>query len=232
MLYLLDASDPEEPFPDPENAEHEPDGLLAVGGDLSPVRLLNAYAQGVFPWYNPGDPILWWSPDPRMVLFPERLKVSRSLRKTLRQNRYSVSIDQAFDEVVKGCSAPREAQQGTWLSQDMIKAYNELHQMGHAHSVETWSGDELVGGLYGVALGSAFFGESMFSRSSDASKVAFVHLVQSLGEAGYDLIDCQVYTRHLESLGAEMIPRFDFLQRLSSAIEKRPLANPWTEQAP
>ena len=231
MLYLLDATDPEESFPDPANAETDPDGLLAIGGDLTPTRLLNAYASGIFPWYNPGDPILWWSPDPRMVLFPDQLKISRSLNKTLRQNRYQVSIDQAFSDVISGCSEPRETQDGTWLSPGMISAYETLFQQGYAHSVEAWRDGDLVGGLYGVALGRVFFGESMFSRSRDASKVAFVHLVRTLSDAGFELIDCQVYTQHLESLGAQLIPRQVFLQELRMTAGKSTLAE-WLPHPP
>ena len=231
MLYLLDATDPEESFPDPANAETDPDGLLAIGGDLTPTRLLNAYASGIFPWYNPGDPILWWSPDPRMVLFPDQLKISRSLNKTLRQNRYQVSIDQAFSDVISGCSEPRETQDGTWLSPGMISAYETLFQQGYAHSVEAWRDGDLVGGLYGVALGRVFFGESMFSRSRDASKVAFVHLVRTLSDAGFELIDCQVYTQHLESLGAQLIPLQVFLQELRMTAGKSTSAE-WLPHPP
>ena len=223
MLYLLDGTDPAAPFPDPENAEQDPDGLLAVGGDLTPARLLNAYRRGIFPWFGEHDPILWWSPDPRMVLFPDRLRISRSLGKTLRRNKFGVSFDQAFSSVVRACAAPRENEPGTWLCAEMIQAYERLHQCGVAHSAEVWHSDELVGGLYGIALGRIFFGESMFSRISDASKVAFVKLVERLHRAGYELIDCQVYTRHLESLGAELILRKEFQQLVDAGITKTPL---------
>lgn len=223
MLYLLDATDPTTPFPDPENAERDPDGLLAVGGDLTPARLLNAYRRGIFPWFGEHDPILWWSPDPRMVLFPDRLRISRSLAKTLRKNRFRVSFDQAFSRVIRACAGPRGNEPDTWLSAEMIQAYEQLHKRGIAHSAEVWLGDELVGGLYGIALGRIFFGESMFSRISDASKVAFVQLVKRLQRAGYELIDCQVYTQHLESLGAELILRSEFQKLVDAGIKHPPL---------
>lgn len=219
MLYLLDATDPADPFPDPANAEHDPDGLLAVGGDLTPTRLLNAYRRGIFPWFGERDPILWWSPDPRMVLFPDRLKISRSLAKTLRREKFRISFDQAFPQVIRACAAPRKGEPGTWLCDEMIHAYEQLHQLGVAHSVEAWQEDELVGGLYGIALGRIFFGESMFSRVSNASKVAFVSLVKKLQQAGCELIDCQVHTRHLESLGAELIPRREFQELLGMGMK-------------
>ena len=223
MLYLLDATDPAAPFPDPEDAEQDPDGLLAIGGDLTPARLLNAYRRGIFPWFGEHDPILWWSPDPRMVLFPDRLKINRSLGKTLRRNRFRVSFDQAFPRVIRACAAPRKNEPGTWLSAEMIQSYEQLHQRGVAHSAEVWLGSELVGGLYGIALGRIFFGESMFSRIPDASKVAFVNLVKRLRQAGYELIDCQVYTQHLESLGAELILRRQFQKLVDAGITQPPL---------
>jgi len=207
MLFLLDPNRSDEPFPDVAQAEQEPDGLLAVGGDLSPTRLLNAYRNGIFPWYSDGQPILWWSPDPRTVLFPHRLQVSRSLRKTLRNKPFEVSFDQAFGQVMASCAAPRGDAAGTWITPEMYQAYAELHQGGHAHSVEVWQQGELAGGLYGVAIGQVFFGESMFSRISNASKIGFVALVDKLSAAGFALIDCQVYTQHLVSLGAEEIDR-------------------------
>jgi leucyl/phenylalanyl-tRNA--protein transferase len=207
MLYLLDSTPPDTPFPNVEQAETEPNGLLAVGGDLTPQRLVNAYRRGVFPWYNAGQPILWWSPDPRLVLFPERLHVSRSLRKTLRRGVFRVTMDRDFDAVIHACAAPRAADSGTWLVEEMILAYLRLHQGGLAHSVEVWAGDELAGGLYGVSLGRVFFGESMFSRRSDASKVATWYLTRRLCSWGYRVIDCQMYTEHLVRLGAEEIPR-------------------------
>ncbi len=214
MLYLLDNTAPCSPFPDVENAEREPDGLLAVGGDLSPERLINAYGQGIFPWYSLGQPILWWSPDPRLVLYPQGIHVSRSLNKTLRKGLFSTSMDRAFEQVIRACSAPREDEAGTWLVEEMIQAYLRLHQRHQAHSVEVWCDGELAGGLYGIALGRVFFGESMFSRRTDASKVALVHLARTLDQWGYRLIDCQVRTEHLVSLGAQEIPRREFIRQL------------------
>ena len=214
MIYLLDQSDPHAPFPDPSLAETEPNGLLAVGGDLTVERLLNAYRHGIFPWFSAGQPTLWWSPDPRMVLLPNELRISRSLRKTLRRGHFSVSMDQVFNDVTQACAAPRDEDGGTWLLPEMIAAYGKLYRMGLAHSVETWSHGELVGGLYGVAIGRVFFGESMFSRVTDASKVALVFLVNSLKQWHFDLIDCQIYTTHLESLGAREIPREEFRRAL------------------
>jgi len=212
--FWIDPQDTSCIFPDVRLALDEPDGLLAVGGDLSPERLLAAYRSGIFPWYNDDQPILWWAPNPRAVLFPQHLKISRSLRKTLRRHPFRVSADTAFSAVVAACSQPRrvEGQQetGTWITQEMKQAYQQLHELGVAHSVECWRDDELVGGLYGVALGQIFFGESMFSRCTDASKVAFVHLVKQLAQWGFAVIDCQVSSLHLESLGAETIVRPDF----------------------
>lgn len=207
------------PFPPLEAALDEPDGLLAVGGDLSPVRLLDAYSRGIFPWYNEGDPILWWSPDPRMVLLPAELKISRSLRKRLRKREFEVSFDRCFSDVMRHCGAPRDGQSGTWINPAMVRAYTELHRLGHAHSVETWCGGALVGGLYGVAIGRVFFGESMFMRATDASKVAFAHLVRQIERWGFGLIDCQMQTAHLASLGALPIPRSEFKQRLAELID-------------
>lgn len=216
MLHLLNATDPSSPFPDVENAESEPNGLLAVGGDLSPERLISAYRQGIFPWYSEGQPILWWSPDPRLVLFPEQLRISRSLRKTLRRGVFSATMDHAFHRVIRACSAPRGEDAGTWLVQEMVHAYGLLHRHHLAHSVEVWADGELVGGLYGVAMGRIFFGESMFSRRSDASKVALVHLAQQLNAWGYRLIDCQVRTEHLVRMGARELPRTQFTRLLET----------------
>ncbi|RJQ48219.1 MAG: leucyl/phenylalanyl-tRNA--protein transferase [Gammaproteobacteria bacterium] len=199
-------------FPDAELALREPDGLLAVGGDLSPARLMEAYRNGIFPWYSEGEPILWWSPGPRMVLFPERLHVSRSLRKLLKQGRYNVTFDQDFASVIKQCAVLREG--GTWITQEMQHAYCRLHELGYAHSVECWRDDKLAGGLYGVALGRVFFGESMFSLEPNASKVALVSLVERLQQWSYRMIDCQVHSTHLQRLGAEDIPRVEFLRLL------------------
>lgn len=219
MLYLLDPRNPEAPFPDVEQAEKEPNGLLAVGGDLSPSRLLEAYRKGIFPWYSEGQPILWWSPDPRTVLFPDQLRISRSLRKTLRKQLFSVSMDMCFDKVIHACSTPRQHEEGTWITPEMMAAYQQLHDLGYAHSVEAWQGAKLVGGLYGIALGKVFFGESMFSRATDASKVALAFLVDHLLERDYRMIDCQIYSEHLISLGAEEIPRQQFTSYLDSFCE-------------
>ncbi len=213
MLHLLDPRDPTAPFPDVSLAEREPDGLLAIGGDLDPRRLLNAYRQGIFPWFNAGDPILWWSPDPRTVLPPSQVHVSRSLAKTLRRGQLRITLDQAFHEVIGACAGLRQGK-GTWLVPMMIRAYQRLHRAGWAHSVEVWRDGDLVGGLYGVSLGRMFFGESMFSLVSDASKVALVHLCRSLEERGFGLIDCQMATDHLLSLGAFQIPRAEFTATL------------------
>ncbi|MGB0721815.1 MAG: leucyl/phenylalanyl-tRNA--protein transferase [Gammaproteobacteria bacterium] len=219
------------PFPDPETALREPDGLLAAGGQLSSRRLKTAYRQGIFPWFSAGQPILWWSPDPRMVLYGDELKVSRSLRKTLRKSPldggFEYSLDRAFADVVEACSAPRPGQDGTWITDDMKEAYLRLHREGTAHSVEAWRDGALVGGLYGVAIGKVFFGESMFTRQRDASKAAFVLLVAQLRRWGFPLIDCQVHTPHLESLGARCISRTEFNAHLGRwcALPGRP--GPW-----
>jgi len=220
LLFLLDGTSPQEPFPDPEMAETDPDGLLAVGGDLSPERVVQAYRQGIFPWYDESQPILWWSPDPRMVLYPGELHVSRSLRKLLRQERFSITFDQAFDQVIRACAAPRNGEAATWLTAEMIKTWESLHEQGIAHSVEAWRSDRLVGGLYGNVLGGVFFGESMFARESNASKVAFVCLTRSIEQAGFGLVDCQVYTEHLASLGARLIPRSRFLHSLRELLNQ------------
>jgi len=214
VLYLLDPNDPKAPFPNVAQAEREPDGLLAIGGDLSVTRLINAYRRGIFPWFSDGDPILWWSPDPRTALFPEQLRISRSLRKTLRRGLFHTTTDRDFDAVIHACAQPRSAGGGTWLVPEMIAAYRRLHHEGFAHSVEVWHDSTLAGGLYGVAIGRVFFGESMFTRISDASKVALVHLCRLLSERGFRLIDCQVLTGHLIRMGAEQIPREDFVRML------------------
>lgn len=205
-------------FPPLEDALVEPNGLLAAGGDLSPERLIEAYRSGIFPWFNENEPILWWSPDPRMVLFPSELRISRSLNKILRNSNYEVRIDSAFSQVIQACAAPRKGQSGTWIHSDMVSAYTELHEMGLAHSVETWVGGELIGGLYGIAQGKMFFGESMFSRIHDASKIAFVHLVKQLEQWNFNMIDCQMRTAHLASFGAREIPRKEFSQRLKELV--------------
>ena len=213
-------------FPDPALAE--PDGLLAVGGDLSPERLLEAYAQGIFPWYDDESPILWWSPDPRLVLEPDALHVPRSLARTLRRGTYRVSADTAFERVIRRCAAQeRPGQRGTWITADMVAAYLRLHRLGYAHSFEAWDGDALAGGLYGVSLGAAFFGESMYADAPDASKVAFVRSVEWLRAQGVTLVDCQVRTEHLVRFGAREIPRAWFLARLAAALERPSLRGPW-----
>ncbi len=209
-FWLEPDSDPAH-FPDPGYALEEPNGLLAVGGDLSPARLLNAYRQGIFPWFSEGQPILWWSPDPRAVLIPDQFRPSRSLRKNLRKHPFRVTLDTAFAEVIEACSEPRKDGAGTWITEEMKQAYAQLHRIGFAHSVECWEGDMLVGGLYGVSMGKVFFGESMFSRRTDASKIGFAHLVEQLKEWGFGLIDGQVSSGHLASLGAKDIPRDEFL---------------------
>jgi len=201
------SSDPDDTrFPPTRTALPEPNGLLAAGGRLTPARLLAGYRRGIFPWYEEGQPVLWWTPDPRAVLLPGDLRVSRSLAKTVRNGGYMVSVDQAFRSVIDGCAAPR-AEAGTWITDEMIRAYCRLHELGHAHSLEVWHQGELAGGLYGVTVGRVFFGESMFSRMRDASKVALVHLVARLEDSGFGLIDCQLPTSHLASLGARLVPR-------------------------
>ena len=257
------------PFPPVEQALRAPNGLLAAGGSLTPARLLDAYYHGIFPWFNAGDPILWWSPDPRMVLFPEEFRISRSLRKTLRKRIYEIRTDTAFEQVMRACAAPRGGQAGTWIHGEMIAAYTELHRMGMAHSVEAWipktsfqlqvEGEtrrqrandmdsapstamsercsqhsiadelelELVGGLYGISIGRMFYGESMFSRSPDASKAAFAHLAAQLRRWNFGMIDCQMNTPHLASLGAREIPRTEFIQRLQELIHYPDISSPW-----
>lgn len=212
--FWINAADPGHVFPDVSLALREPDGLLAVGGDLSSERILAAYRHGIFPWYSEQQPILWWSPDPRTVLFPASLKISRSLRKTLNRQRLQVTLDTAFSDVVTACAEPRAHSFGTWITTEMADAYGKLHARGFAHSVECWFEQRLVGGLYGVAIGRVFFGESMFSREPDASKVALCHLVRQLTAWGFGLIDCQVHSNHLASLGAEEISRADFVRHL------------------
>lgn len=206
-----------------------PNGLLAAGGDLSTERLLAAYRKGIFPWYGEGEPILWWSPDPRMVLFPDALKISRSLAKTLRNKAYEIRFDTCFDAVMEGCAESRSGQTGTWITAEMREAYRRLHALGHAHSVETWMEGSLAGGLYGVAIGAVFFGESMFSRARDASKIALVALVGRCQAQGIRLIDCQMHTRHLASLGARDIPRLRFSQLLQELIHYPRPAVHWTD---
>jgi leucyl/phenylalanyl-tRNA--protein transferase len=218
-MIILRPDNHDQRFPPAETATAE--GLLAVGGDLSTERLLDAYRRGIFPWYNPGQPILWWSPDPRAVLYPEKLRVSRSLRKTLKRGRLRVSVDTCFRAVMQACAAPRKQYPGggTWITDEMVGAYCALHDLGVAHSIEVWDGRQLVGGLYGVALGGVFFGESMFSRETDASKVALLALVGKLREWKFALLDCQLPSAHLTSLGAQALPRRLFLAELEQALK-------------
>jgi leucyl/phenylalanyl-tRNA---protein transferase len=247
------------PFPPVDQALDKPNGLLAAGGDLSPERILDAYRHGIFPWFNTDEPVLWWSPDPRMVLFPQEFKLSRSLRRTLRNKQYEVRADSAFEQVMRACAAPREGQRrgwnktaednstensretalpapegsappcqgGTWIHEKMIAAYAVLHRLGHAHSIETWIDGELAGGLYGIAIGRMFYGESMFSRRTDASKIALAHLAKQLERWNFGMIDCQMNTHHLASLGAREIPRAEFIVRLRELIHYPDIASPW-----
>lgn len=225
MLAWLDANDP---FPPAERALKDPNGPLCAGADLSLPRLLDAYRRGIYPWFSGGEPILWWSPDPRMVLYCEELKVSRSLGKSVRNKGYALRIDTAFERVLAGCSRREE---GTWLGEAMKKAYLALHRAGHAHSFETWRGDDLVGGLYGVALGRMFYGESMFSRATDASKVALVYLVEYLKMKNFPLVDCQMSTPLLASLGAREIPRRAFLRALTPLVNYPARPERWNVEA-
>ncbi|HET7833351.1 MAG TPA: leucyl/phenylalanyl-tRNA--protein transferase [Gallionella sp.] len=211
------------PFPPVDHALRSPNGLLAAGGDLSARRLLEAYQHGIFPWFNPEDPILWWSPDPRMVLFPQEFKIAHSFSKVLRNTRYEVRCDTAFEHVMRACAAPRHGQHGTWIHEDMIDGYCALHEQGYAHSIETWIDGHLAGGLYGIGIGRMFYGESMFSRVSNASKIALAHLARQLERWQFGMIDCQMNTPHLASLGAREIPRAEFLARLRELIHCEPV---------
>jgi leucyl/phenylalanyl-tRNA---protein transferase len=211
-------------FPDPELADRE--GILAVGGDLSPERLALAYCNGIFPWYTEGEPIIWWSPDPRFILYPKDIKISKSMGKLLKKNKYKVTFDTAFRDVITQCALYRS--DGTWITNEMLEAYCKLHELGLAHSVETWCGEELAGGLYGVSIGACFFGESMFSRMDNASKTALAVLSGKLSERGFVMIDCQVYTKHLESLGAVRIQRKEFLKLLKTGLTSKTLQGKWT----
>lgn len=215
-------------FPSPNLANKE--GILAVGGDLTPDRLILAYRSGIFPWFNEDDPILWWSPDPRFVLFPKDLKISKSMRPYFNQKKFRVTFDQEFEVVIEQCRSPRKGQGfGTWITNDMVRAYCKLHKMGYAHSVEVWQEDELVGGLYGIALGRCFYGESMFTHVSNASKFGFITLVKKLDSLGFWLVDCQQQTKHLRSLGAVAIPRDRFLEILKKNETEPTLAYNWQE---
>jgi leucyl/phenylalanyl-tRNA--protein transferase len=218
---------PDDPFPPVDSALTEPNGLLAAGGGLSPDRLLDAYAHGIFPWSAEDEPVLWWSPNPRMVLFLKEFHVSRSLRRRLRRGEFRITADRAFVNVMLGCAQPRPDADSTWITRDMIRAYTELWRLGYAHSIEAWQGDELVGGLYGVAIGRMFFGESMFTRRPDSSKAAIAYLARQLDRWGFTMIDCQMSTPHLASLGAREIPRDDFLARMHALSAGPSVPGPW-----
>lgn len=217
----------ETPFPPVHSALIEPNGLLAAGQELSPERVIEAYRQGVFPWFNPGEPVLWWSPDPRMILRPAEFKLSRSLRQRIKRGGYEIRVDRCFSRVMQYCAEPRDGQQGSWIGQAMRDVYFRLHQLGYAHSIETWMDGELAGGLYGIAIGRMFYGESMFSRRTDASKLALAHLCQRLDECGYALIDCQMETAHLASLGAYPISRATFIREVQGLVNLQPVENPF-----
>ena len=229
MIALLG---PESPFPPVERALKAPNGLLAAGGDLSSERLLDAYRHGIFPWFSEGEPLLWWSPDPRMGLHTTEFKLSRSLSKSLRNRGYEVRIDTAFEAVLEGCAGPRRHQPGTWLSAEMRAAYTGLHQLGYAHSFETWLEGRLVGGLYGIAIGRMFYGESMFARETDASKVALATLVGTLQAKGFPIVDCQMNTSHLASLGAREINRADFLRAVAALVNYAEPPGRWESATP
>lgn len=217
-------------FPDPEQALDDPNGLLALGGDLAPERLINAYRLGIFPWFSEDQPILWWSPEPRTVLFPQDFHCTRSLRKRLRNQGFEVRCDQQFERVMRACAAPRKDGPGTWISEEMVQAYCILHEQGWAHSVETYLDGKLVGGLYGLSIGSLFFGESMFAEVTDASKAALATLVAQLSQAGFPMIDCQLPNPHLTSLGATEVSRETFLAYLHTFSKRQPDPNPWTQE--
>ncbi|KAF3982637.1 MAG: leucyl/phenylalanyl-tRNA--protein transferase [Methylococcales symbiont of Hymedesmia sp. n. MRB-2018] len=227
QLPILDPSNPNQDFPAIETALKDPDGLLAAGGCLSSQRLINAYQLGIFPWYSPEEPILWWAPNPRLVLFPDKLRTSRSLKKTIRKEQFRITFDQAFPQVMQYCAAPRDKETSTWITEEIYQAYNHLHQQGISHSVEVWFSNELVGGLYGVAIGQVFFGESMFHKKTDASKVAFYYLTIQLSQWGYQLIDCQVQSNHLSSLGAQEIDRKEFSSLLKRHCCLQPHDKAW-----
>ncbi|MCC4833383.1 leucyl/phenylalanyl-tRNA--protein transferase [Shewanella sp. 1_MG-2023] len=217
-------------FPDPQQALDEPNGLLAIGGDLSPQRLVEAYYQGIFPWFNDDDPILWWSPEPRAIFKPKVQPLNKSMKKYLRKTQWRYTINHAFADVIKACSEPRLTQQGTWISSDIQEAYIQLHRLGKAHSIEVWDGNELIGGLYGIAVGSVFCGESMFHRQTNASKAAFAMLNQHISRYGFKLIDAQIMNPHLENLGAQACPREDFLLSLRQLRNSVIDNNAWIAQ--
>jgi len=227
-IHFISPSDPAGSFPNVEDALEEPNGLLAIGGDLTPARLLNAYVRGIFPWFSEGQPILWWSPNPRLVLYPAQFHTSRSLRKTLAHDAFEVKFDTAFADVMRACAKPRKKQAGTWITDEMVLAYRQLHKLGYAHSIESWQDGVLVGGLYGIAIGKVFFGESMFAAVTDASKVAFAHLVERLKALDFRLIDCQVATEHLVSFGAREIPRAEFVTQVREWCLIDSIRGKWT----
>lgn len=213
----------------PPIAGASPEGIVAVGGNLSPGMLLSAYRRGIFPWFSDDDPILWWSPDPRFILYPEKLRISKSMKKILKKGVFTVTIDEAFEEVIRHCRhIKRKKEAGTWITDDIIAGYGELHRLGYAHSVEVRQDGELVGGLYGISLGTAFFGESMFSLRPNTSKAALIYLSQNLEKKGFAFIDCQVYTEHLESMGAVEVPRDIFLEELETVLTRRTIKGSWT----
>jgi len=226
-MQLITADTPETQFPSPNSASEE--GLVAVGGEITTKRVLSAYRQGIFPWYSEDQPVLWWSPEPRAILYPDGIKISRSLKKTLRHSKYSITADTAFSEVVKACAGPRiqSPTGGTWITAEMMDTYNQLHQLGYGHSIEVWDEEKLVGGLYGLSLGSAFFGESMFSHQSDASKLALVYLAKFSKSSCIDFIDCQLPTNHLASMGAINISRKEYLRILEAALKHQDQTKCW-----
>ncbi|HSN41500.1 MAG TPA: leucyl/phenylalanyl-tRNA--protein transferase [Burkholderiales bacterium] len=224
MISWLGTNDP---FPPVSRALTEPSGLLAAGGELTPERLVDAYRQGIFPWYSQDQPLLWWSPDPRMVLFPAELRLTRSLKKRLRRRDYEIRADTCFERVMRACAGPRRGQEGTWITEEMVAAYCALHAQGLAHSVETWMNGELAGGLYGIALGRMFYGESMFARATDASKLALAHLVRQIERWGFGMIDCQMKTPHLAAFGAREIPRREFMRKLQELVNYPPPVSEW-----
>ncbi|MCH7830074.1 MAG: leucyl/phenylalanyl-tRNA--protein transferase [Proteobacteria bacterium] len=230
-VFWLSPDDPPENFPPLAAALREPEGLLAAGGDLNTDRLLYAYRKGIFPWYEEGQPLLWWSPNPRCVFLPGDLHISRRTLRELRRSTAEIRVNTAFAEVVRACAGPRRSQQGTWITQDMMRAYQQLHKLGWAHSIEVWQSGKLSGGLYGLAIGKVFFGESMFSLTSNASKIALLLLARQLDSAAFELLDCQVVSSHLRSLGARCISRGDFAQRLNSACHPALRFENWPARA-
>lgn len=224
-MQLITADTPETQFPSPDTASE--DGLVAVGGEITVKRVLSAYRQGIFPWYSDDQPVLWWSPEPRALLYPDAIKISRSLAKVLRSGHFHVTADRAFEQVIRGCASPRSDGGGTWITDEMMKTYIRLHQLGYGHSIEVWHNNTLVGGLYGLALGSAFFGESMFSKETNASKVALVELATFARRNGIDFIDCQLPTAHLTSMGAVDISREEYLAILEQALQQADRTERW-----